>query len=121
MGDPRYLGLPGTTGGVNSSPYVALLALKSLVSENPTNVLQLTLQVIESCRYMDNILLASDSLSDLEMIAKESVDLFVVLNYENEFRIVTLKVYCCKFLAVILHRQSGNLIWVRNLFLTRRH
>ena len=61
--------------GINSSPYVALLALKCLVEENPTNASQLTLQAIKKNRYMDDILLASDSLSDLEIIAKESIDL----------------------------------------------
>ena len=59
--------------GINSSPYVALLALNRLVEENPSNASKLTLNAIESNRYMDDILLASDSLSDLEIVAKESI------------------------------------------------
>ena len=47
---------------VTSSPYVALLALKRLVEENPTNASHLTLQAIKSNSYMDDIWLASDSL-----------------------------------------------------------
>ena len=61
--------------GINSSPYVALLALNRLVEENPTNASKLTLNAIENNRYIDDILLASDSLSDLEIVAKESIDL----------------------------------------------
>ena len=61
--------------GINSSPYVALLALNRLVEEKPTNASKLTLNAIENNRYMDDILLASDSLSDLEIVAKESIDL----------------------------------------------
>ena len=53
---------------------MALLALNRLVEENPTNASKLTLNAIENNRYMDDILLASDSLSDLEIVAKESID-----------------------------------------------
>ena len=61
--------------GINSSPHVALLALNRLVEENSTNASKLTSNAIENNCYMDNILLASDSLSDLEIVAKESIDL----------------------------------------------
>ena len=54
---------------------MTLLALDRLVEENPTNASKLTLNAIENNRYMDDILLASDSLSDLEIVAKESIDL----------------------------------------------
>ena len=54
---------------------MALLALNRLVEENPTNATKLTLNAIENNCYMDDILLASDSLSDLDIIAKESIDL----------------------------------------------
>jgi len=75
-GKPQIFRFTRHVWGINSSPYIALLALKHLVLENPTNASRLTLNVIESCRYMDDILFASNSLSDLEIIAKESVDLF---------------------------------------------
>ena len=62
--------------GYNSSPYVALLALKRLVKENPVNVSELTLNVTQNNRYMDDILFASDNLGYLEIIARESAKLF---------------------------------------------
>ena len=62
--------------GVNSSPYVALVALNRLVSENPTNPSQVTLNAIEKNRYMDDVLLASDKLVDLETFASEGCELF---------------------------------------------
>ena len=61
--------------GINSSPCVVLLAFNRLVEENPTNASKLTLHAIKNNRYIDDILLASDSLSDLEIIAKVSIDL----------------------------------------------
>ena len=58
--------------GVNSSPYIALLAIKRLVFENVTNASQSTLNAILQCRYKDDLLLSSDSLVELETIARES-------------------------------------------------
>ena len=58
--------------GVNSSPYIALLAIKRLVFENVTNASQSTLSAILQCRYKDDLLLSSDSLVELETIARES-------------------------------------------------
>ena len=62
--------------GVNSRPYIALFAIEKLVAENPTNASNLTLSAVESNRYMDDLLLSSDSLEDLETISRESVLLF---------------------------------------------
>ena len=62
--------------GVNSSPYFALFAIEKLLAENPTNTSNLTLSAVETKRYMDDLLLSSDSLEDLETISRESVLLF---------------------------------------------
>ena len=62
--------------GINSSPYVALTAINTVVSENPTGASGMTLNAIENNRYMDDMLLACDSLSDLKIIASESRELF---------------------------------------------
>ena len=62
--------------GVNSSPYIALLAIKRLVSANVINASPSTLSAILECRYMDDLLLSSDSLVELETIARESRLLF---------------------------------------------
>ena len=51
-----------------------MLALNRVVEENPTNASKLKFNAIENNCYIDDILLASDSLSDLEMVAKESID-----------------------------------------------
>ena len=74
-GKPQVFRFTRHVWGINSSPYVALLALNRLIEENPSNASKLTLNAIENNRYMDDILLASDSLSDLEIVAKESIDL----------------------------------------------
>ena len=47
--------------GINSSPFVALMAIKRLVEENPTNAGHLTLEAVKNNRYMDDILLACTS------------------------------------------------------------
>ena len=62
--------------GVNSSPYIALFAIEKLVAENPTNASNLTLSVVETNRFMDDLLLSSESLEDLETISWKSVSLF---------------------------------------------
>ena len=62
--------------GINSSPYVALTAIKTVVSENPTGASCMTLNTIEDNRYMDDMLLACNSLADLETIVKEARELF---------------------------------------------
>ena len=74
-GNPQVFRFTRHVWGITSSPYVALLALNRLVEENPTNASKLTLNAIENNRYMDDIFLASDSLSDLGIVAKESIDL----------------------------------------------
>ena len=62
--------------GINSSPFVALLAIKRLIEENPVNASLLTLNAVEYNRYMDDVLLANISLENLKLIIKEGLDLF---------------------------------------------
>ena len=62
--------------GVNSSPSIALLAMKRLAEENPTNACQLTLNAVTNNRYMDDLLLAACSLKDLQVVAEERITLF---------------------------------------------
>ena len=62
--------------GINSSPFIALFAIEKLIAENPTNAGTMTLAAIENNRYMDDLLLASDSLDDLKKISRESTSLF---------------------------------------------
>ena len=62
--------------GINSSPYITLAAIKNVVNENVTGASKMTLMAIEENRYMDDMLLACDSLSDLATIASESRQLF---------------------------------------------
>ena len=75
-GEPLIFKFTRHVWGNNSNPYVTLLSLKRLVSDNTVNVSELTLNVIQNNRYMDDILFASDYLSELEIIAEESVKLF---------------------------------------------
>ena len=44
--------------------------------ENNTNASQPTLTAIENNRYMDDLLLSTDSLVDLEIVSQESAELF---------------------------------------------
>ena len=62
--------------GVNSSPYIVLLAIKRLVFENVTNASPSILSAILQCHYMDDLFLSFDSLVELETIARESRLLF---------------------------------------------
>ena len=60
--------------GINSSPYIALLSIQHLLSENPTNACEKTLTVLEKSRYMDDVLFSSDSLSELVTMSRESLN-----------------------------------------------
>ena len=65
--------------GINSSLFEALLAINRLVNENPTNASQLILNALTNYRYMDDMLMSCNSLSDLQTIALEEVDFLVAL------------------------------------------
>ena len=58
--------------GINSSSYIALLAIDRLENENPTNACQSTLLAVERAIWM----ISSDSLDDLDKILQESMLLF---------------------------------------------
>ena len=62
--------------GINSSPYVALLAFKRLVVENPTGASEAILNVVKHNRYMDDVLFAGETLSNAEAFAEEGTKLF---------------------------------------------
>ena len=62
--------------GVNSSPYVALLAFKRLVVENPTGASQAILNVVKHNRYIDDVLFAGETFSNAEAFADEGTKLF---------------------------------------------
>ena len=61
---------------INSSAYIALPAIERLILENLTAATELTLSMVENNRYMDDVFMTSDSLTDLEMISRESMSLF---------------------------------------------
>ena len=71
-GEPQVFRFSRHVWGINSSPYVALLTIKHLITENPTNASDRTLNAIDKNRYMDDILFTSDSLLDLETMSRES-------------------------------------------------
>ena len=66
---------PKHVWGINSSPFMALMAIKRL-EENLTYADQLTEQTVENNRYMKDILLACISFNELQAIACEAVDFF---------------------------------------------
>ena len=59
--------------GINSSPFVALLAIKRLVQENCTKANQLTLNTVLNNRFMDNMLITSIMLESLRVIVSEEI------------------------------------------------
>ena len=62
--------------GINSRPCVALTALIWLVTDNPTHARMVTLNATTQNMYMDDLLFAGDTLSDVETFAKEGIELF---------------------------------------------
>ena len=63
-GKPQIFRFTRHVWGINSSPYVTLLALKRLIAKNPANASQVTLKAVEHNCYMDDLLLSSDSILD---------------------------------------------------------
>ena len=59
--------------GINSSPYVALMALNRLAADNPTHASMVTLNATTQNRYMGDLLFAGDTLSDVETFAREGI------------------------------------------------
>ena len=62
--------------GIKSSPYIACLAFKKLVEENPTCASDMTLQNILQNMYMDDLIFSVDSLESAQTITNEAVSLF---------------------------------------------
>ena len=75
-GTPQVFRFSRHVRGINLSPYAALLAIKTLILENPTSASDVTLSVVDKNRYMDDILYSNDSLSELEKVARKSTALF---------------------------------------------
>ena len=62
--------------GIKSSPYIACLAFKKLVEENPTCASDMTLQNILQNMYMDDLIFSVDNLESAQTITNEAVSLF---------------------------------------------
>ena len=62
--------------GIKSSPYIACLALKKLVEENPTCASDMTLQNTLQNMCMDDLIFSVDSLESAQTITNEVVSLF---------------------------------------------
>ena len=52
------------------------MALNRLAADNPTHASMVTLNAITQNRYMDDLLFAGDTLSDVETFAREGIELF---------------------------------------------
>ena len=92
-------------GGINSSAYIAVLAIKTLIAKNPTQASTKTLNAINDNRYIDDILFSCDNLSNFKDMSHESIALFkkvVDLNYESGFLIRARSLYCRRFLNLTL-------------------
>ena len=102
-GEPQVFRFTRHVWGINSSPYVAFTAIKQLISDNPTRACERTLNAINENRYMDDVLFACDSLSDLETVSRESIALFQSRDFRlaNELPIPVLNQYFQRFPNVI--------------------
>ena len=93
--------------GINSSPYVVLLAIKTLISENPSQARIKTLNTINDNRYMDGILFACDNLSNLNDMSLNLLRYLKVmdLNYESGFLVRARSLYCRRPLNMTLFHK----------------
>ena len=62
--------------GIKSSSYIACLAFKKMIEQNPSNASELTLSNVSENMYMDDFIFSVDSLEDAQMITNESIALF---------------------------------------------
>ena len=62
--------------GINFSTFVELFGIGSLITESPTNASTVASTTIENNRYMDDLLLASNSLDDIKQISRESTSIY---------------------------------------------
>ena len=68
--------------GIKSSPYIACLAIKKMVDQNPSKASNLTLRTVSENMYVDDFLFSVDSFDDARLIANESIELFRSRGFE---------------------------------------
>ena len=69
--------------GIKSSPYIACLAIKRMVEQNPSKASDLTLGTVPKNMYcMLRILFSADGFDDAQLIANEAIALFRSREFE---------------------------------------
>ena len=67
---------------IRSSPYIACLAIKKIVKQNPCKASDLTLGTVSKNMYVDDFILSADSFDDAQLIANEAIALFRSRGFE---------------------------------------
>ena len=68
--------------GIKSSPYIAYLAIKKMVEQNPSKASDLTLGTVSKNMYVGNFIFSADSFDDAQLIANEAIALFRSRGFE---------------------------------------
>ena len=68
--------------GIKSSPYIACLAIKKMVEQNPSKASDLTLGTVSKNMYVDDFIFSADSFDDAQQIANEAIALFRSRGFE---------------------------------------
>ena len=68
--------------GIKSSPYIACLAIKKMVEQNPSKASDLTLGTVSKNMYVDDFIFSADSFDDAQLIANEAIALFRSRGFE---------------------------------------
>ena len=68
--------------GIKSSPYIACLAIKKMMEQNPCKASDLTLDTVSKNMYVDDFIFSADSFDDAQLIAKEAIALFRSRGFE---------------------------------------
>ena len=68
--------------GIKSSPYIACIAIKKMVEQNPSKASDLTLGTVLKNMYVDDFIFSADSFNDAQLIANEAIALFHSRGFE---------------------------------------
>ena len=68
--------------GINSSPYIACLAIEKMVEQNPCKASDLTLGTVSKIVYVDDFIFSGDNFDDAKLITNEEIALFCSRGFE---------------------------------------
>ena len=90
--------------GVISSPYIVFSAIGQTAADNPSNASSHMTETVKGCMYMDNMLFSRDAVDEVQLVAKEAVELLDNRGFE-----LIKWTACKKTKAIIAEMNGGNL------------